>query len=437
MTWQAPTPGQATVVGHVNQFLVGHPSTLVYAGAAAVTDPTLGGSADQLGSGQLAQVFQVASTTTLSYIRLALGAIGAGADVLVSIQAQSGGGSFPSGTPLAAAVVPAEWLASGIQAAASLFSIPLSASLTALTNYYIVLQPASGLLGNGAYSQAAATFNDAELTRSTAGSGALTYNPSTTTWTAQAYGYGVYLRAGTSGSLVLFSDDPLATTETPPGGSPTAVTLPTKISSYGYTGNLITGAYEWAAHSFGTIFNLLCRDDASLEVGIGSWGGAVGCTLARVAGGLDGANSLRMTVTGTPSSCSGTTSNKYAVSASTTYTMGAYVLAGTTTRNIKATINWYTSGGALISSSTGTVVAEVANSWTQCVVTAASPSNAASATLTVTVQAAAGNLATSELHYVDQIGLAQGISAVWSYPGVGVASKRTLAYTGTILNSIS
>lgn len=99
MTWQAPTPGQATLVGHVNQFLITHASQFFYDnGATIVPVSTSVGAATALGSGMLAQTFTVATPVTSAYAVISLGAIGAGQDVLITLQADSGGN--PSGIPL-------------------------------------------------------------------------------------------------------------------------------------------------------------------------------------------------------------------------------------------------------------------------------------------------------------------------------------------------
>lgn len=432
LLWQAATPGQATLSGHANQFLIGHSSTLNYGGSAVNTIPGLSGTADQLGSGALAFAFTVGSTTSLTHINLALGAIGAGADALVSLQAQSG--SVPSGTPLVAAVVPAEWLASGVQSAASAWNIPLNYTLAALTQYYIVVQPGSALLGSGAYAQGAAGVDDVELTRSTAGSGALTYNPSTSTWTAQSYGYGAYLYGGVSGVLVGLADDP---------NPLVAFTLPSKVSAYNYNSNSqITGAYEWTMRSLGATFNMLCRDDASFESGLGTWVAQTNCAIAQSAThALDGSESMRMTASSAATMSAKTSKGTfpatyYPVAASTTYTAAASFYPGSTTRAVQVAISWYTSAGALISTSTGATVNETAATWTQAFVTGASPSNAAYALVVAQVVSPAN----AEVHYVDCAGLFAGSSAVWSYPGTGVATKRTLGYggaSGYVLTGVS
>ncbi|HVD04357.1 MAG TPA: hypothetical protein VNF75_09560, partial [Candidatus Dormibacteraeota bacterium] len=115
----------------------------------------------------------------------------------------------------------------------------------------------------------------------------------------------------------------------------------------------------------------------------------------------------------------------YAVEPSTQYTMSAYVIAGATARSCKAQINWYTSADALISSSTGTAANDNTSTWTQYSVTATSPSNAAYAKVEVIVTSAAS----SELHYVDEVGLFLGGAATWSagglLPSAGIIITRS------------
>ena len=169
--------------------------------------------------------------------------------------------------------------------------------------------------------------------------------------------------------------------------------------------------------------NLLSAVDASFETGIGSFVGTNATLTQSSTKSLDGAYSLEMDCSGTSPSAAG--SGYYAVEPSTQYTMSAYLIAGATARSCKAQINWYTSADALISSSTGTAANDNTSTWTQYSVTATSPSNAAYATVEVIVTSAAS----SELHYVDEVGLFLGASAAWSagglLPSAGVAILRS------------
>ena len=253
--WQSPTPGQATLVGHVNQLLTTHSSLFVYDGAVIGTDPTLAGTAVSLGVGMLAQTFTVGAPVNLGSVLLALGALGAGQDVLVTLQADSGGS--PSGTPLVGCVVPPEWLPSGVASGPSIYSVPLPYALAAGT-YWIVLQPGSDLLSYG-ISQLLAGVDDVQLTQSTAVSGASVYSGGS--WTTETYGFGVYLRDYTGSQLRAIADDAI------PG---LAFSVPAKVASYNYTSGQLTNVFEWVVRSLNVTPNVLCRDDASFEVTIGS-----------------------------------------------------------------------------------------------------------------------------------------------------------------------
>ncbi len=444
LPWQAPVPGQATLVGHANQFLVAHPSTLTYQGITFYgTASAAGGVADQLGAGVISWKFVAPSTLAMTYITVAMGAIGAGADVYVSVQGDSAG--LPNGTPIASAIIPAEWLPSGVQTTLDAFAVPLPCSLTSGTTYHIVFAPAVGLVINNTaeWAQLASGVNDVEITRNAAYGTGVTWNPVTGVWSTQAYGYAVQpYYTNQQGRLIAISEDPItsrvSTTWTGSGSFP----IPTRLSSYGFAASgFPSSAYIWAARSWGATPNMLCRDDASLEVGLGTWVATTNCAVARsntVA--LDGSWSLRMTSSAAGSMTATTSSGSfpstyYSVIAAQTYTAAAQFSQAVSLRNVSVAINWYTLGGAFISTSTGAVVAESGTGgFVQAFVTAAAPGTAAYATVSVIV-AATG--AASEVHYVDEIGLFPGSNIVWNYPGVGISTKRTLTYSNTVYSGIT
>jgi hypothetical protein len=369
--------------------------------------------------------FNLGSGAALSRIGLALGKVYAGEDLIVSLQGDSGG--HPSGTPLVGCFLPADWLASGVQTGQGLWTIPLPYTLAGSTPYYVVLTPASAAFGSGAYAQGAPNVNDVELTRSTAGTGAQTYNPLTATWTAQSYGYLVYLRGGLGGPIACIADDSIPSLAYAP---------PSKVASYAWTGSVLNNTFLWAAHSLAAPFNILCRDDAGFESSTGTFAGT-NCILSQSSNyALSGTYSLAMLTTpgGTMSATTATGTSGYVVSGSTTYTAVAGFNPGTATaRNISIGVAWYTSGGTLISTSTGTSYTEVSGSWVQANVIATSPSNAAYAAIICTVTSAAA----SEVHYVDCVQLQAGSGTIWSYPSSGIGSTRTLTYTSGVLTSIA
>ena len=504
MTWQAPTQGQATLVGHVNQFLVGPSSTVYYSGSTIGSNPTFSSGADMLGSGALAFTFTIASSTTINAVYLSLGAIGAGADVLVSIQSSTGSTPQPSGTFLASALIPAEWIPNGIQSTINNFHVPLACTLTTAGQYWVVVQPGSTIYNStpgslftstSNYIQAAAGYNDVYLSKSTATSGASTYSSSTGNWTSQTYGYVVYLQGGTTGNLLGFADDPYPVS--------TTLSVPSKLTEYHYTSSKIDTAYEWATRSYGLVNNMLCRDDSSFEVGVGTWvagsnttvtqsttralTGAYGFagTSSATAGGvksgafngaftavsipvliepsIDGTHSLALTATAAGAMAASTGAGPYPASyypvvAGQTYTASAYFYPGSTARSVNVYIQWYTSSpvtgtGAYAFTATGVItqpakgsfagtftgsssssftttgsnVSEVANTWTQATVSAVAPAGALYARIGVNIL----SFGASEVHYIDQVSFNIGSSAIWSYPGVGIASKKSLTYTSS------
>jgi hypothetical protein len=129
---------------------------------------------------------------------------------------------------------------------------------------------------------------------------------------------------------------------------------------------------------------------------------------------LDGAYSLLLTCSGTTPSIA--SSGYYPVLPSTQYTYLANFIAGATARSCAVQINWYTSAGALISSSWSPDSTDSTSAWIQIAVTATSPSTAAYAG----VEAIVIGASSSELHYVDEDGLFLGTVSVWSLGIVAV-----------------
>ena len=439
MTWQAPTQGQATLVGHVNQFLVGHSSTVYYSGSTIGSNPTFSSGGDMVGSGALAFTFTIASSTTINAVYLSLGAIGAGADVLVSIQSSTGSTPQPSGTFLASALIPAEWIPNGIQSTINNFHVPLACTLTTAGQYWVVVQPGSTIYNStpgslftstSNYIQAAAGYNDVYLSKSTATSGASTYSSSTGNWTSQTYGNVVYLQGGTTGNLLGFADDPYPVS--------TTLSVPSKLTEYHYTSSKIDTAYEWATRSYGLANNILCRDDSSFEFGTGTWvAGSNTAVTQSTTRALDGTHSLALTATAAGAMAASTgvgtyPASYYPVVAGQTYTASAYFYPGSTARIVNVYIQWYTSSSSS-TTTTGSNVSEVANTWTQATVSAAAPAGALYARIGVNIS----SVGASEVHYIDQVSFNIGSSAIWSYPGVGIASKKSLTYTSGYLSSVT
>ena len=414
--WQAPTPGQATLVGHVNQLLATHAALFTYNGAVINTDPTLTDDATQLGVGMLGQQIVISAPVNLGSVLLALGAIGAGQDVLVTLQADSGG--QPSGTPLVGCVVPPEWLPASVASEASMYTVPLPYPSLPAGTYWVVLQPGSNLIGLlGDFSQALAGINDVAWTQTEETGGAIYADGS---WTDEDYGFGLYLRDSTGTLLTAIADDQVPNVP---------FQLPAKVTSFNYTAGLLTNAYEWVVRSLNVTTNEICRDDASFEVSIGSATEVENCALARSEDtALDGFWSLKMIATadGTMVAQVG----PYPVTAGDIYSWTAAFLSAADAETAVASVSWY-DGDSYLSTSDGATVDAVTSEWLASAGTDTAPDTATLAFIEFVVEDAPG----SSEFYVDGVGLFAGPSAVWSYPGVGVASLRTINYVDGMMVS--
>lgn len=99
-----------------------------------------------------------------------------------------------------------------------------------------------------------------------------------------------------------------------------------------------------------------------------------------------------------------------AVSPSTSYALQGQIKAATAGRTVTAAITWYTAAGASISTSTGTGTLDVTTGFTVVSVVAVSPSNAAFASVAISV-ASPGN---TETHWVDSC-LLEKATTIGSY----------------------
>jgi hypothetical protein len=154
-----------------------------------------------------------------------------------------------------------------------------------------------------------------------------------------------------------------------------------------------------------SIANLLTANQASLETDTTGWTGNINCTISRTtAVALVGVASLQMssTAAGTMTAITPTGASGVAVSPDAVYTASASFRTAVTSRSCDVRISWYTSAGAFISTDSATPITDATGSWTQCVVSAVSPSNAAFAAIDVRVLSTGAG---SEVHYVDDIGL--------------------------------
>lgn len=164
---------QVAQAGHVNQSLGLHAVTLHNTGTlqTGITGlAAIPGTTWTLSGQWLDQPFTLpAGVDTINRVEVALQALGTGADVIASIQADASG--LPSGVPLASCTIPAQFLPVN---RARMVSIPLQATgLTQSGVYHLVLQ-AAGTSGNTLAAPQGGT-----------GMGTLQTSTNGTTWTPQ------------------------------------------------------------------------------------------------------------------------------------------------------------------------------------------------------------------------------------------------------------
>lgn len=147
---------------------------------------------------------------------------------------------------------------------------------------------------------------------------------------------------------------------------------------------------------------------ADLEVNTTGWPTLVNCAVAITAAqSLEQTHSMSLTASSAATMSAETTTGTggVPVTPSTSYTAYAFMRANTTGRTVSIGIQWYTSGGSSISTSTGTGVSDSNAGFTNITVAATSPVNAAFAAVIITVTSPAN----AEVHYVDMVSL--GVTA--------------------------
>lgn len=169
-TWLGAVAAQPTAAGQVNQFLGAHPNTLLYAATLQAQANTAGSGSQGSSTQWLAQSFTTAvGQTLIGRVVLQLSVTGSPAPATISIYASSGG--LPTGSPLVSTALPKEF----VGASAGAVSIPLPLTVTASTQYLIVLAE----VGSGG--------NQFSWSQNNVGSGAAT-SSNGTSWAAAAYG---------------------------------------------------------------------------------------------------------------------------------------------------------------------------------------------------------------------------------------------------------
>jgi len=134
--------------------------------------------------------------------------------------------------------------------------------------------------------------------------------------------------------------------------------------------------------------NYLSEVDANPVLGLGSWGNAVGCTLSSVTQGLG----MESVAVGDMSASTAIGTAGYAAVAGTQYTAIASFLTAVVGRTCTVAMEWYDSGGVLLSTSTGGGVLDNISTPTQASVTATAPTNTAWVAVLATVESVQGGL---------------------------------------------
>jgi hypothetical protein len=191
--------------------------------------------------------------------------------------------------------------------------------------------------------------------------------------------------------------------------------------------NLLAGAGGSLQFGTGIQGNQLSQNQASLEAGTTTgWGLTSNCSITNTtAQALDGTHSLQLssTAAGTMSTATTTT---IPVTQGQTYTAIANFRTAVSGRSCTVQINWGDNNTLSLSSSVSSSVTDTTGGWTKASVTAVAPTDAAFATVTVTVLSTGG---AAEVHYVDEISFAVGSSPNWSLPPASGTAVLDSGYT--------
>lgn len=123
----------------------------------------------------------------------------------------------------------------------------------------------------------------------------------------------------------------------------------------------------------------------------------------------------------------------FPVTASLSYALSFYSRAATTVRSLTPKINWYTSAGTFISTSSGAVISDSNSAFVRQSLVAVAPSTAAFAS----VQIRWASPASGEVHYVDGFLLEQSLFVGNYFDGSTVQAGCNYAWAGTANASAS
>jgi len=212
-SWLGATAGQSAQAGQVNQFLGAHAVTYLYAATQRAAQSTAGSGSVNSNSLWIAQSFSSAvGQTAVGRVVLTLAVTGSPAQMTVGLYANSAGA--PAGSALVSVAVPKEFLTGSPVP----LSIPLPATITASTTYWIVTTAVGNVSNLYSWSKSNQTSGASTSTNGTA-------------WSAQTYGllYQVFDQTATGSLTHTFED----------AGS--------RWTAMGYTGNQLTSMQEYTA----------------------------------------------------------------------------------------------------------------------------------------------------------------------------------------------
>lgn len=179
--------------------------------------------------------------------------------------------------------------------------------------------------------------------------------------------------------------------------------------------------------SFDLTKNLLTENISDIEVDTTGWAVHTNCSIARsTAQAQEGAASLSMTSTagGDMGARTATGTSGVPITAGLTYTVSGYFRSAVSARDVFMRINWYDSGGSLVTTVDGDTVADTTTGWTRAHLTATAPPTAAFAMIAGRVVATGAG---SEVHYLDSVMLEENDGASgWTrgYDGFADAATR-------------
>lgn len=196
----------------------------------------------------------------------------------------------------------------------------------------------------------------------------------------------------------------------------------------------VTNVYRVAAYDgYNPLHNLMTLNDASLETSIGNWIANTNCTVTWDATwGADGTHSLKMTsvAAGNMDAVKNSTGQS-PVTPGEVYTAVATVKPAST-RSCYVGIAWYTSGGAWLSTSTGSAPSCPAGVATQLSATGPAPATAAFARVDLVVIGAA---AAGEVANWDKMSFRHGSTTDWVPGGTAETGQpRMVTVAATDIN---